>query len=233
MQLSNILRAAVFTLAAVPSGADIIDCVIGLTYKGNWVTGQLVKTSPFKDPPDVFRFTAGYHLIQAYVNTVCGWKEYPLWSPINSELYRSVRDDCGSHLADTATIVPEAVQSLQCSWEMDTFSALRANKHYTTPSGCTWVYNSLRPPRRLKLQPSPLLLIRALRFVRPTHQEKMLISRLIAILVTISLASAAYTGPCEESNCGASGQNCTSGYLCVPYPHMDQELREGCTCSIA
>lgn len=63
----------------------------------------------------------------------------------------------------------------------------------------------------------------------------MLISRLLALLATVSLAAAQdapYTGPCFETNCGADGQDCSKrGYLCVPYPHMDLELRKGCTCS--
>ncbi|EHA53566.1 hypothetical protein MGG_15520 [Pyricularia oryzae 70-15] len=65
----------------------------------------------------------------------------------------------------------------------------------------------------------------------------MLISRLLALLATVSLAAAQdapYTGPCSETNCGADGQDCSKrGYLCVPYPHMDLELRKGCTCSAA
>ncbi|KAK0706189.1 hypothetical protein B0T26DRAFT_629645, partial [Lasiosphaeria miniovina] len=48
-----------------------------------------------------------------------------------------------------------------------------------------------------------------------------------------ALASAQYTGPCSQSNCGASGQVCPRGYLCVPWPSFDPALRKGCTCSTA
>ncbi|CAI6298512.1 unnamed protein product [Periconia digitata] len=57
---------------------------------------------------------------------------------------------------------------------------------------------------------------------------------LFATLVTsASLPPRAmpYTGPCSQDNCGASGKNCGTAYLCVPWPHMDPALREGCTCS--
>ncbi|KAI1343560.1 hypothetical protein F5Y15DRAFT_370415 [Xylariaceae sp. FL0016] len=39
-----------------------------------------------------------------------------------------------------------------------------------------------------------------------------------------------YDGPCENTNCGVGGTDCTPrGYYCVPYPSFDAP--EGCTCS--
>jgi hypothetical protein len=64
----------------------------------------------------------------------------------------------------------------------------------------------------------------------------ILVSTLFATLALAVPASVemletrAYTGPCAQNNCGVTGKNC--GYLlCVPWPHMDLELRKGCTCS--
>ncbi|KAL0471164.1 hypothetical protein QR685DRAFT_276445 [Neurospora intermedia] len=48
-----------------------------------------------------------------------------------------------------------------------------------------------------------------------------------------SPATAAYTGPCSVTQCGASGVACPRGYLCVPWPSFDPAQREGCTCSYA
>lgn len=60
-----------------------------------------------------------------------------------SERYRSVTDECGSHVADATAVVPEDVQSLQYSWADGMFSTLSANNYFTTPAGCTGVYRSL------------------------------------------------------------------------------------------
>ncbi|TLD11857.1 hypothetical protein PspLS_11261 [Pyricularia sp. CBS 133598] len=60
-----------------------------------------------------------------------------------SERYRSVTDECGSHVADATAVVPEDIDSLQYSWAVGMVSTLSANNYYTTPPGCTWVYRSL------------------------------------------------------------------------------------------
>lgn len=59
----------------------------------------------------------------------------------------------------------------------------------------------------------------------------MQIFSLVAIFALVAASSAAYAGPCKADACGASGEVCGSGILCVPYPTFDPAEREGCTCS--
>ncbi|KAK4460403.1 hypothetical protein QBC42DRAFT_272494 [Cladorrhinum samala] len=54
----------------------------------------------------------------------------------------------------------------------------------------------------------------------------------ICLLTFATLSLAQYTGPCSPSNCGADGRVCRRGWLCVPWPHTDPALRQGCTCSL-
>lgn len=62
---------------------------------------------------------------------------------------------------------------------------------------------------------------------------KILIAAMASLAAAVPAPQpAGYTGPCSPDNCGIQGTNCGKGYLCVPFPHMDPELRQGCTCSL-
>ncbi|KLU87083.1 hypothetical protein MAPG_06088 [Magnaporthiopsis poae ATCC 64411] len=62
----------------------------------------------------------------------------------------------------------------------------------------------------------------------------------ILIVAMASLAAAMpapqttgpYTGPCDDHNCGAGGEDCGRALFCVPFPSFEKELRQGCTCSL-
>jgi hypothetical protein len=88
---------------------------------------------------------------------------------------------------------------------------------------------------RIRLQ------LRVERLSSSTEQTyfKMRFTVLITSII-IGLATAmpdptpqGYSGPCDVSNCGATGAKCRSGALCVGWPNTDPALRKGCTCSNA
>ncbi|KAK4139912.1 uncharacterized protein C8A04DRAFT_15418 [Dichotomopilus funicola] len=53
----------------------------------------------------------------------------------------------------------------------------------------------------------------------------------VLLLAIAAAAFGQYTGPCTTSACGAGGNPCPRGYLCVPYPNFDPAQRKGCACS--
>lgn len=53
----------------------------------------------------------------------------------------------------------------------------------------------------------------------------------VTMFALVAVSTAAYTGPCSANDCGAAGEVCGAGILCVPYPTFDPASREGCTCS--
>ncbi|KAL8303134.1 hypothetical protein RB601_008031 [Gaeumannomyces tritici] len=63
---------------------------------------------------------------------------------------------------------------------------------------------------------------------------KILVAAMASLVAAVpALQPRQYTGPCETTNCGAQGLDCTHrGNLCVAFPHTDAALRKGCTCSV-
>ncbi|KAH8902828.1 hypothetical protein BR93DRAFT_931695 [Coniochaeta sp. PMI_546] len=58
-----------------------------------------------------------------------------------------------------------------------------------------------------------------------------ILSLSLRVLSLSAISEAAYTGPCSDQACGATGKACARGYLCVPYPNFDPAQRQGCACS--
>ncbi|KAL3301379.1 EC87 protein [Colletotrichum asianum] len=53
----------------------------------------------------------------------------------------------------------------------------------------------------------------------------------ITVLALVAASAAQFTGPCTDSNCGVSGENCEAeGRQCFPFPNVNPALREGCVC---
>ncbi|KAF5528352.1 hypothetical protein CGCA056_v001257 [Colletotrichum aenigma] len=51
----------------------------------------------------------------------------------------------------------------------------------------------------------------------------------ITVLALVAASAAQFTGPCTDSNCGVSGENCEAeGRQCFPFPNVNPALREGC-----
>ncbi|KAF5515666.1 hypothetical protein CGCS363_v001258 [Colletotrichum siamense] len=56
----------------------------------------------------------------------------------------------------------------------------------------------------------------------------------ITVLALVAASAAQFTGPCTDSNCGVSGENCEAeGRQCFPFPNVNPALREGCVCGSA
>ncbi|KAF4923233.1 hypothetical protein CGCVW01_v004777 [Colletotrichum viniferum] len=51
----------------------------------------------------------------------------------------------------------------------------------------------------------------------------------ITVLALVAASAAQFTGPCTDSKCGVSGENCEAeGRQCFPFPNVNPALREGC-----
>lgn len=59
--------------------------------------------------------------------------------------------------------------------------------------------------------------------------------RAVHAIVALLAASVAarFDGPCRDTACGDASVNCEAdGMICAPFPSVDVEKREGCTCSV-